>query len=109
MARRLENRMKIISATIRSLDWDAACAALNGVGVGDIDCAEVQVFGRGGGRAELYRGAQFIVDHVPQIRIYVTAEDHLVARVIEAIEVVNGAGDHDQYAVQRLVDWRDID
>jgi nitrogen regulatory protein P-II 1 len=95
--------MKVITATIKPTDWDAAHAALSALGIDDIDYTEVQVLGRNAGRAQLYRGAQFLVDHVPQIRIDVTADDNMVARVIETIALVKGVADHGQYAVQHLV------
>lgn len=95
--------MKLISATIRPFDWDAVRVALGRLGVYDICVTEVHTPGRGGRRAELYRGAEYIVDHLPQARIEVAVADDMVAQVIAAIDLSAGSAIDGQYAVQRLM------
>jgi nitrogen regulatory protein PII len=95
--------MKLISATIRPFDWDEVRAALGRLGVYDICLTQVQTPGRGGGRAGLYRGAEYVVAHVPQARIEVAVADDMVARVIAAIDLSAGAAFDGQYTVNRLM------
>ena len=83
--------MKLISATIRPCDWDEVRVALCRLGVFDVCLTEVRAPGRVGNRAGLYRGAEYIVSHVPQARIEVAVADDMVARVIAAIDPASGA------------------
>lgn len=95
--------MKIISATIAPLDCRAVRAALELLGVEDADFTEVKVGGPGTGRAGLYRGAQYLVDHVPQVKVEVAVEDDMVACVIDAIERAKAARGQVQYVVNVLM------
>ena len=95
--------MKLISATIRPFDWDEVRVALGRLGVYDVCMTEVRAPGRDGCRAGLYRGAEYIVAHVPQARIEVAVADDMVARVIAAIDLAAGAAVDAQYTVNRLV------
>lgn len=94
--------MKLISATIRPLDWDAVRTALGRLGVHDVCLTEVRASGRGTRRAGLYRGAEYIVDHVPQARIEVAVDDALVACVIAAIDLSLGAAADGLYVVNGM-------
>lgn len=103
--------MKLLTATIRPLDWEPVYAALRALGLSHIEVTEVQVFDRSRSRATLYRGAQFIVDHVPQYRLNVAVPDGMVACAIAAIAAIadaQGASEHEHYAVTRVVDQRSI-
>ena len=95
--------MKIISATIAPPDCRAVRAALHVLGVEDADFTEVKVGGPAAGRAGLYRGAQYIVDHVPQVKVEVAVEDDMVACVIDAIERAKCARGQVQYVVNGLM------
>lgn len=95
--------MKLISATIRPCDWDPVRVALCSLGVYDVCMTEVRAPGRGGNRAGLYRGAEYIVAHVPHARIEVAVADDMVASVIAAIDLAAGAAADGQYTVNRLL------
>jgi len=77
--------MKLLATTIRPRDWPAVRAALAQLAVHDISVTTVQVLGPGNGRAPLHAGAEYIVDRVPQARIEMAVDDHLVERAIAAI------------------------
>lgn len=95
--------MKLISATIRPCDWGQVRVALCRLGVYDVCLTEVRVPGRSANRAGLYRGAQYIVSHLPHALIEVAVADDMVASVIAAIDLAAGAAAHVQYTVNRLV------
>jgi nitrogen regulatory protein PII len=78
--------MKKIEAIIRPSRLDEVKDALNGVGVSGMTVAEVKGFGRQKGHKELYRGAEYIVDFVPKVKIELVVQDDMVAAAIEAIE-----------------------
>jgi nitrogen regulatory protein PII len=78
--------MKKIEAIIRPSRVDEVKEALNTVGVSGMTVTEVKGFGRQKGHKELYRGAEYIVDFVPKVKIEVVIQDDLVAQAIEAIE-----------------------
>ena len=77
--------MKLITAIIRPFQLDAVRAALTDAGVTGITVTEVKGFGRQKGHTELYRGAEYVVDFVPKIRIETAVPDARVDIVIEAI------------------------
>ena len=66
--------------------------ALAGVGVQGITVTEVKGFGRQKGHTELYRGAEYVVDFLPKIKVEVAVKTELVERVIEAIEKAANTG-----------------
>jgi len=78
--------MKKIEAIIRPSRVDEVKDALNGIGVTGMTIAEVKGFGRQKGHKELYRGAEYIVDFVPKVKIELVVQDDFVAQAIEAIQ-----------------------
>ncbi len=77
--------MKMITAIIKPFKLDDVREALSEVGVQGITVTEVKGFGRQKGHTELYRGAEYVVDFLPKVKIEVGVDDNLVERVIEAI------------------------
>jgi len=78
--------MKKIEAIIRPSRLDEVKDALNTVGVSGMTVSEVKGFGRQKGHKELYRGAEYIVDFVPKVKVEAVVQDDLVGQVIDAIE-----------------------
>jgi nitrogen regulatory protein P-II 1 len=78
--------MKKIEAIIRPSRVDEVKDALNAIGVSGMTIIEVKGFGRQKGHKELYRGAEYIVDFVPKVKIEVVVQDDLVAQAIDAVE-----------------------
>jgi len=77
--------MKKIEAIIKPFKLDEVKSALHEVGVTGLTVIEVRGFGRQKGHTELYRGAEYVVDFLPKIKIEVVLEDGLLALAIEAI------------------------
>ncbi|MEZ5545298.1 MAG: P-II family nitrogen regulator [Lysobacteraceae bacterium] len=77
--------MKLITAIIRSFKLDEVRQALTEVGVSGITVTEVKGFGRQKGHTELYRGAEYVVDFLPKIKIEAAVPDAQVETVIEAL------------------------
>ena len=77
--------MKLISAIIKPFKLDDVREVLSEIGVLGITVTEVKGFGRQKGHTELYRGAEYVVDFLPKVKIEVAIDDDLVERVIEAI------------------------
>jgi nitrogen regulatory protein P-II 2 len=78
--------MKMITAIIKPFKLDEVREALSEVGVSGITVSEVKGFGRQKGHTELYRGAEYVVDFLPKVRIEAAVEDGILDRAIEAIE-----------------------
>jgi nitrogen regulatory protein PII len=78
--------VKKIEAIIKPFKLDDVKDALHEVGVSGITVSEVKGFGRQKGHTELDRGAEYVVDFLPKVKVEVVVEDGLVDRVIEAIE-----------------------
>ena len=78
--------MKLISAVIKPFKLDEVREALSSLGVQGITVTEVKGFGRQKGHTELYRGAEYVVDFLPKVKIDAAVADDLVERVIEVIE-----------------------
>jgi nitrogen regulatory protein P-II 2 len=78
--------MKLITAIIKPFKLDEVREALSGVGVQGITVTEVKGFGRQKGHTELYRGAEYVVDFLPKVKLEAAVEDQLLDRAIEAIE-----------------------
>ena len=78
--------MKMVSAIIKPFKLDEVREALSGMGVQGITVTEVKGFGRQKGHTELYRGAEYVVDFLPKVKIEAAVNDDVVERVIEAIE-----------------------
>jgi nitrogen regulatory protein P-II 2 len=78
--------MKLISAVIKPFKLDEVREALSAIGVQGITVTEVKGFGRQKGHTELYRGAEYVVDFLPKVKIEAAVKDELADQVIEAIE-----------------------
>ena len=78
--------MKLINAIIKPFKLDEVREALSEVGVSGITVTEVKGFGRQKGHTELYRGAEYVVDFLPKVKIEAAVEDGILERAIEAIE-----------------------
>ena len=77
--------MKMITAVIKPFKLDEVKEALSGVGVQGITVTEVKGFGRQRGHTELYRGAEYVVDFLPKVKLEIIVKDDQVEPVIEAI------------------------
>jgi nitrogen regulatory protein P-II 2 len=78
--------MKLITAIIKPFKLDEVREALSGIGVQGITVTEVKGFGRQKGHTELYRGAEYVVDFLPKVKIEAAVAAGLVDQAIEAIE-----------------------
>ncbi|MEG0820746.1 MAG: P-II family nitrogen regulator [Burkholderiaceae bacterium] len=78
--------MKLISAIIKPFKLDEVREALSAVGVQGITVTEVKGFGRQKGHTELYRGAEYVVDFLPKVKIEAAVDDAIVETALEAIE-----------------------
>src|SRR5215831_2177256 len=85
-AKRAETSMKKIEAIIKPFKLDEVKEALHEVGIKGITVTEAKGFGRQKGHTELYRGAEYVVDFLPKVKIEVVMEDGLVERAVEAIQ-----------------------
>jgi nitrogen regulatory protein P-II 1 len=81
-----ERRMKKIEAIIKPFKLDEVKEALNELGLKGMTVLEAKGFGRQKGHTELYRGAEYVVDFLPKVKIEVIVDDNMVERAIEAIE-----------------------
>ncbi|MGH6962108.1 MAG: P-II family nitrogen regulator [Dongiaceae bacterium] len=77
--------MKLIQAIIKPFKLDEVREALSEVGVSGITVTEVKGFGRQKGHTELYRGAEYVVDFLPKVKIEVAVDDALLERALESI------------------------
>jgi nitrogen regulatory protein P-II 2 len=77
--------MKLITAIIKPFKLDDVREALSEVGVNGITVTEVKGFGRQKGHTELYRGAEYVVDFLPKVKLEIALPDNLVERAVEAI------------------------
>ncbi len=77
--------MKLITAIIKPFKLDDVREALSELGVSGVTVTEVKGFGRQKGHTELYRGAEYVVDFLPKIKVEVAVDDTLMERAIEAI------------------------
>ncbi len=77
--------MKLVAAIIKPFKLDDVREALADIGVSGITVIEVKGFGRQKGHTELYRGAEYVVDFLPKIKVEIAVDDALVEKVIEAI------------------------
>ncbi len=78
--------MKKVEAIIKPFKLDEVTEALHEVGIQGITVTEAKGFGRQKGHTELYRGAEYVVDFLPKVKIEVVMEDALVERAVEAIQ-----------------------
>ena len=77
--------MKMVAAVIIPFKLDDVREALSDIGVQGITVTEVKGFGRQKGHTELYRGAEYVVDFLPKVKIELAIPDELLDRVVEAI------------------------
>jgi nitrogen regulatory protein P-II 2 len=77
--------MKMVTAIIKPFKLDDVREALSEIGVQGITVTEVKGFGRQKGHTELYRGAEYVVDFLPKVKIEAAVNDDLVEKVIEAL------------------------
>ncbi|HZT64126.1 MAG TPA: P-II family nitrogen regulator, partial [Burkholderiales bacterium] len=84
--------MKKIEAVVKPFKLDEVREALAEVGVTGLTVTEVKGFGRQKGHTELYRGAEYVVDFLPKVKIEAAMKDDLVDRSIEAIEKAANTG-----------------
>jgi nitrogen regulatory protein P-II 1 len=84
--------MKLIEAIIKPFKLDEVKDALNEIGIEGITVSEVKGFGRQKGHTELYRGAEYVVDFIPKVKIEIAVADELVAKVVAAIELTAKTG-----------------
>ena len=84
--------MKLVTAIIKPFKLDEVREALSGIGVQGITVTEVKGFGRQKGHTELYRGAEYVVDFLPKVKIEAAISDDLLERTIETIEQAANTG-----------------
>ena len=84
--------MKLVTAIIKPFKLDEVREALAAVGVQGITVTEVKGFGRQKGHTELYRGAEYVVDFLPKVKVEAAIRDDLVDQVIETIEKAASTG-----------------
>jgi len=84
--------MKKVEAIIKPFKLEEVKEALNAVGVQGITVSEVKGYGRQKGHSELYRGAEYVVDFLPKIKLEVVVPDALVSDVVKAIQEAAHSG-----------------
>ncbi|MDX4945578.1 P-II family nitrogen regulator [Providencia manganoxydans] len=84
--------MKYIIAIIKPFKLDEVREALSDIGVQGLTITEVRGFGRQKGHSELYRGAEYVVDFLPKVRMEIAVSDEFTDQVIEAIEKAANTG-----------------
>lgn len=78
--------MKKVEAIIKPFKLDEVKDALNEIGIQGITVSEIKGFGRQKGHTELYRGAEYVVDFIPKIKMEIIVSDEVVSKVVETIE-----------------------
>ncbi|MCH9849746.1 MAG: P-II family nitrogen regulator [Betaproteobacteria bacterium] len=84
--------MKFISAIIKPFKLDEVRESLSAIGVQGITVTEVKGFGRQKGHTELYRGAEYVVDFLPKVKIEIAIADEILDQVVDAIEKAAATG-----------------
>jgi nitrogen regulatory protein P-II 2 len=84
--------MKMVTAIVKPFKLDEVREALSAVGVQGITVTEVKGFGRQKGHTELYRGAEYVVDFLPKVKIEAAVDEAILDRVVEAIETAARTG-----------------
>jgi nitrogen regulatory protein P-II 2 len=84
--------MKMVTAIVKPFKLDEVREALSAIVVQGVTVTEVKGFGRQKGHTELYRGAEYVVDFLPKVKIEAAVDDAIVDRVIEAIEAAARTG-----------------
>jgi nitrogen regulatory protein P-II 1 len=88
----MEGVMKKVEAIIKPFKLDEVKESLNSLGVRGLTVSEVKGFGRQRGHTELYRGAEYVVDFLPKVKLEIIVEEDLAASVVEAIEKAANTG-----------------
>lgn len=84
--------MKLITAVVKPFKLDDVREALSEIGVSGVTVTEVKGFGRQKGHTELYRGAEYVVDFLPKVKLEVAVGDNLLDKAVEAIANVANTG-----------------
>ncbi len=84
--------MRKVEAIIKPFKLDEVKEALNAIGIQGLTVSEVKGFGRQKGHTELYRGAEYVVDFLPKVKVEVVVPDDAVAKVTEAIQAAANTG-----------------
>jgi nitrogen regulatory protein P-II 1 len=84
--------MKKIEAIVKPFKLDEVKEALQGIGIQGMTVTEVKGFGRQKGHTELYRGAEYVVDFLPKVKLEIVVRDEIVERVIDAITQAANTG-----------------
>ena len=84
--------MKLITAIIKPFKLDDVREALSEIGVQGVTVTEVKGFGRQKGHTELYRGAEYVVDFLPKVKLEVAVDDSLVDRTLDAVAKAANTG-----------------
>ena len=84
--------MKLVTAVVKPFKLDDVREALSEIGVQGITVTEVKGFGRQKGHTELYRGAEYVVDFLPKIKLEIAIDDSQVEKVIESITASANTG-----------------
>ena len=84
--------MKLVQAIIKPFKLDEVKDALNAIGIEGITVTEVKGYGRQKGHSESYRGAEYVVDFIPKVRIDVVTSDELSRKVVETIQATAKTG-----------------
>jgi nitrogen regulatory protein P-II 2 len=84
--------MKMVTAIVKPFKLDEVREALSAIGVQGVTVTEVKGFGRQKGHTELYRGAEYVVDFLPKVKIEAAVDDAIVEQVIEAVEAAARTG-----------------
>ena len=77
--------MKIVNAIVKPFKLDDVREALSDIGINGMTVYEVKGFGRQKGHTELYRGAEYVVDYIPKVKLEIAVDDDQVDQVIDAI------------------------
>lgn len=84
--------MKFVTAIIKPFKLDEVREALSAIGVQGVTVTEVKGFGRQKGHTELYRGAEYVVDFLPKVKLEIAVKEDLLEQVIESIEKAANTG-----------------
>ena len=84
--------MKLVTAIIKPFKLDEVREALSAIGVQGVTVTEVKGFGRQKGHTELYRGAEYVVDFLPKVKVEAAIKDELLEQVVETIEKAASTG-----------------
>ena len=84
--------MKLVSAIIKPFKLEEVRSALDSIGVSGMTISEVKGFGRQKGHTELYRGAEYVIDFLPKIKIEIAVTDDILDKVLDAITSAASSG-----------------